>query len=74
MRSSYYSPYEQEIGETGAFQIVNAMSSSFPLNQDLQRLPPGALSDHDDEEEDDDNDDDYIIRLNDDGNTALNVS
>ena len=47
------------------------MSSSFPLNQHLQRLPPGALS-HDDEEED--NDDDYIITLNDDGNTALNVS
>ena len=45
------------------------MSYSFPLNQDLQRLPPGALS-HDD----DDNDDDYIITLNDDGNTALNVS
>ena len=72
MRSSYYSPYEQEIGETGAFQIVNAMSSSFPLNQHLQRLPPGALSHDDDEEED--NDDDYIITLNDDGNTALNVS
>ena len=53
---------------------MNATSSSFPLNQHLQRLPPGALSDHDDEEEDDDNDDDYIIRLNDDGNTALNVS
>ena len=52
---------------------MNAMSSSFPLNQHLQRLPPGALSD-DDEEEDDDNDEDYIITLNDDGNTALNVS
>ena len=37
------------------------------------QLPPGALS-HDDEEEDDDNDEDYIITLNDDGNTALNVS
>ena len=48
------------------------MSSSFPLNQHLQRLPPGALSHDDDEEED--NDDDYIITLNDDGNTALNVS
>ena len=48
---------------------MNATSSSFPLNQHLQRLPPGALSD-----DDDDNDDDYIITLNDDGNTALNVS
>ena len=35
----------QEIGETTAFQLMNATFSSFPLNQHLPRLPQGALCD-----------------------------